>query len=313
MTIISGVDYPWSHPGGAALQNAGIKFACRYLSHDATKNLTRTEADDLAAHGVSCVVVWETTANRASADRSAGIADAHDALSQAAAAGMPAGRPIYFAVDWDAAPSVVVAYFQGVASVLGLARTGVYGGYKVVKYLLDHQLAAWAWQTAAWSGGQWDPRAVLRQPATTVRINGVTCDRDTAHAADYGQWTPGKTPIPLEEDVPLTDAEIAKVAAATRDAVLTRKTDNPTTSDDSTLELLAMLWDTGKNAGQANANSVKLLAQITAMSAAITALAAKVGSGDDVTTIVTAVQQAIENAVVKVDVSVGDNTPQRGN
>lgn len=190
---IPGVDYAWSHPGGAALHAAGKQFAARYLSHDATKNLTRTEANDLAAHGIWSVVVWETTAQRAGAGRAAGIADAQEAARQATAAGMPGGRPIYFAVDYDATPSAVDAYFQGVGSVLGAARVGVYGGYAVVKHCLDTGLARWAWQTPAWSGGKWEARAHIRQGAQT-RINGVSVDLDTATVADYGQWQPGVVP-----------------------------------------------------------------------------------------------------------------------
>ncbi|MFI0897055.1 glycoside hydrolase domain-containing protein [Streptomyces sp. NPDC020983] len=192
--MTDGLDYSYGRPGGAALAKAGARFAARYLSHSEGKNLTRAEADDLAAHGVSCVVVWETTAQRAGAGRAAGIADAKAAAQQAAACGMPKSRPIYFAVDYDASPSAVAAYFGGVVSVLGLARTGVYGGYRVVDYLLDHKLASWAWQTVAWSGGRWDARAHIRQYASTVTIAGVSCDKDTAMAADYGQWTPGHPP-----------------------------------------------------------------------------------------------------------------------
>ncbi len=208
---MKGVDYSSGHPGGAALKAAGIGFAARYVSHTPSKNISAVEATDLAAHGVWTVLVWETTANRAGAGRAAGIADAHDALAQATAAGMPPGRPLYFAVDWDANPAVVVPYFQGVASVLGLARTGVYGGFKVVSYLLDHQLAAWAWQTAAWSAGRWDPRAHIRQPATTVQIGGVACDNDTSQQTDFGQWMPGGI-TPLEDDVALTPDQTKALA-----------------------------------------------------------------------------------------------------
>ncbi|WP_329177791.1 glycoside hydrolase domain-containing protein [Streptomyces sp. NBC_01477] len=212
MAEFEGVDYSSGRPGGAALAAAGVRFAARYLSHSPSKNLTATEAGDLAAHGVSCVVVWETTAQRAGAGRAAGIADAEEAGEQAKACGMPSGRPVYFAVDYDAAPDDVAAYFQGAASVLGVAHVGAYGGYRVIKYLLDHGLVSWAWQTVAWSGGKWDSRARIRQFASTVRIAGVTCDRNTALAADYGQWMPGLTPT-LEEDMPLTDADAKKVAA----------------------------------------------------------------------------------------------------
>lgn len=208
MTSIPGVDYAWSHPGGAALKAAGAQFACRYLSPDSSKNLTRTEAADLAAHGVWAVVVWESTAARARAGRAAGVADARTALIQATAAGMPSGRPIYFAVDFDATPgdqTLINAYLDGASSVIGRDRVGIYGGYYPVKRALDAGKATWAWQTIAWSGGQWDARAVIRQGAQTT-VNGVSCDLNTATADDYGQWMPGKTPV--EEDVALSKDDL---------------------------------------------------------------------------------------------------------
>lgn len=270
MTDVLGVDYAWSHPTPASLKAAGKRFAARYSSTDPSKDLTRAEADGLAAEDIASVLVRESTANRAGAGRAAGITDAQAALKTAAACGMPPMRPLYFAVDYDAAPTAVVPYFQGVASMIGLARTGVYGGYDVVRYLLDHGLATWAWQTRAWSEGRWDPRAQIRQGATQT-IGGVSCDLNTATTADYGQWMPGKSPTVQEDDV--TPDDIKAIAAATRDALLDRLTDDPTTSTDSTKRLLAILWDTGKNAGQANANSVKLLAQQAGLTAALTALA----------------------------------------
>jgi len=214
MTSIPGVDYAWSHPGGAALQRAGKQFACRYLSPDSTKNLTRAEADDLAAHDIWSVVVYEAAAKRALSGQAAGAADAKAAASQAAAGGMPSSRPIYFAVDFDATQAqqaAINAYLDGAASVLGRARVGIYGGYYPVKRALDAEKATWAWQTIAWSGGQWDARAVIRQGAQTS-INGVSCDLDTALVADYGQWMPGKTPV--EDPVALTSDDISKVADA---------------------------------------------------------------------------------------------------
>lgn len=196
MTSIPGVDYAWSHPGGAALQKAGKKFAARYLSNDADKNIARAEADDLAEHEMSSVVVWESTEKRPLAGRAAGISDAQAAQRQAAAAGMPSGRPIYFAVDFDATAKqmpVVMGYLDGAASVLGRARVGVYGGYDTVRAALDGEHATWAWQTRAWSEGHWDSRAHMRQGATQT-IGGVSCDLNTALVADYGQWMPGKPP-----------------------------------------------------------------------------------------------------------------------
>jgi peptidoglycan hydrolase-like protein with peptidoglycan-binding domain len=196
-----GVDYAWGRPGTSALKTAGVHFAARYLSHTAGKNLTRAEATLLSTAGIAIVVVWETTAKRALAGHSAGVQDAKDALAEAKACGMPDGRPIYFAVDFDASASqqaAINAYLDGAASVLGKANTGIYGGYNPVKRALDGGHCAWAWQTYAWSGGKWDPRAQLQQYSNDHIIGGVGLDYDRSVKADYGQWIIGnpKPPAP---------------------------------------------------------------------------------------------------------------------
>ncbi|GAA0705511.1 hypothetical protein GCM10010193_70750 [Kitasatospora atroaurantiaca] len=195
--MATGVDYAWDHPGGAALQAVGATFAARYLSHDTSKAITRAEADDLAAHGIWLVVVFEDSAQRPLAGRAAGVADAQLAVAQAWAAGIPAGRPIYFAADFDVTADqqgAINDYLQGAASVLGVDRVGVYGGYRTVQRALDAGVCRWAWQADAWSGGQWDARAHIRQTDGTTTINAVECDWNTAMTADYGQWMPGVSP-----------------------------------------------------------------------------------------------------------------------
>jgi hypothetical protein len=104
---LEGLDWAWGHANITELKRAGIHFACRYLSHDASKNLTHAEATALSKAGIWCVVVWETTANRAGAGRQAGTADAIVAAEQAKACGKPGSAPIYFAVDFDADPARV--------------------------------------------------------------------------------------------------------------------------------------------------------------------------------------------------------------
>ena len=275
-----GVDYPWTHPKPAALTAAGFAFAMRYLSTDPSKNLTRGEADALAAAGVWSGVVWETTAGRALAGRAAGVADAQAALVQAQACGMPAGRPIYMAVDTDATWAAVQPYFAGASSVLGPGRTGVYGGLRIVQGAAASGLVSWYWQASAWSGGVWDPRAHIRQLGT-VTVGGVQCDRNTAMAADFGQWMPGRTPnapspAPIQEDdVPLTD--------------------------DMINSWNSMIWGL-KNT--AEATQQQLAAQSATISTLVGLLSAQ-HDGVDTAQVVAAVQQAIAAAVVKVDVSVG--------
>lgn len=188
---VTGVDFSWSRPSPDVLKKAGIVFVCRYLSNDPGKNLTPDEADVYRANGISIVANWESTANRAEGGYQAGVQDATVALSQANNCGIPAGRPIYFSVDEDTTVGPnITGYFQGIASVLGLDRTGAYGGYKVISALLNAGLITWAWQTYAWSGWptQWDLRAKIRQVQNNVALGGVFVDYNQAMTADYGQW-----------------------------------------------------------------------------------------------------------------------------
>lgn len=217
-----GVDYAWGRPSVSSLLAAGVKFVCRYLSHDTSgKNLDHAEAVKLAAGGLWIVVVWETTAQRALAGKAAGVQDAKDAAAMAKACGMPDDRPIYFAVDWDASSgeqAAINAYLDGAASVLGKGRTGIYGGYNPVKRALDGDHCRWAWQTYAWSGGRWDSRAQIQQYSNDHTIGGVGLDYDRSTTSYYGQWKPGET-------VALDNTDVAKVWNT--DGIVANPTDDP--------------------------------------------------------------------------------------
>jgi len=184
-----GVDYSLARPSPADLRAQGYTFACRYLSYYTPKNLSRSEADSLIANGIDIVSNWEQNSDDARGGFSQGASDAQEAQRQAADDGAPADRPIYFSVDWDASPdeqNVINSYFDGVASVIGRNRTGAYGSYYVIKRLFDAGKITYGWQTLAWSGGQWDPRAQLRQTAVNI-LNG-DADLDQSMATDFGQW-----------------------------------------------------------------------------------------------------------------------------
>lgn len=199
-----GLDYAFSKPSVTAIADLGIKFVCRYLSHSPSKNLTAAEARALSTAGIWIVVVWETTAKRAMTGKPGGTDDAIDALAQAQACGMPPGRPIYFAVDWDASVSqqaAINAYLDGAASVLGRDRVGIYGGYGPVSRALAAGKAAWAWQTYAWSGGKWAAGAQLQQYSNGHTVDGADCDYDRATTSDFGQWRVGVSPGNQEDDM----------------------------------------------------------------------------------------------------------------
>lgn len=194
LVTATGVDYSWARPSPSGLKSGGYTFAARYLSYDTTgKNLSKGEANALWAAGVDVVANWENSSTAALNGYSQGVSDAKAAESQANSDGIPAGRPIYFSVDFDATPgeqTAINAYFDGVISVIGLARTGAYAGFYVVQRLFNAGKIKWGWQTYAWSGGQWDSRAQVRQVQNgiTAAGDGNCCDKDEAVATDFGQW-----------------------------------------------------------------------------------------------------------------------------
>jgi hypothetical protein len=186
-----GIDCASPITNPAALKKAGKSFACRYLSTPGNaKNLTKGEADGLKRAGVGIVCVFETTADRALSGHAGGVLDAHAARTQASVCGMPAQRPVYFAVDFDATghTKLVLDYLVGAATVLGRGNTGVYGGLAAVKAALDANVCRYAWQTYAWSGGKWDPRAHIQQYQNGVIVAGISADLDRATTTDFGQW-----------------------------------------------------------------------------------------------------------------------------
>jgi hypothetical protein len=188
---IEGVDFSYARPGGAALVAAGKHFVVRYIRPGDGRSLTTAEIADYRAHGLAICLVFESTANRALSGKAAGAADAISAQSNAAALGIPTTVSIYFAVDFDAAASQYVAidaYLQGAASVIGLARTGIYGHAALMAHCQSVKTASRFWQTYAWSRGTVFPGYDLYQYLNGQTINGSAVDFCRALKADYGQW-----------------------------------------------------------------------------------------------------------------------------
>jgi hypothetical protein len=192
---IEGVDYAWARPTVASLVAAGKKFACRYGGPgSAGKQLDPAEAVALAAHGLSIVANAEGTADGLAGGWAVGEAWARDAEEHFARCGMPAGRPIYLSVDFDATDSQlkgpVADALLGAGHVLGAGRVGVYGGYKTIVWARANGLASWFWQTYAWSAGRWAPGNHIEQYDNGVSLGGGNIDLNRALKADYGQWVP---------------------------------------------------------------------------------------------------------------------------
>lgn len=182
-----------------ALKRDGVEFVCRYLSPPGNaKNLAASEAARVQKAGLGLVTVWEENGDEPFSGTNAGVRDARLAAAEAHALGAPSTAPIYFALDRDPSnmnasqKSAVKGYYKGAASVIGVHRTGAYGGYALMELLFGAKLIRYGWQTYAWSGGQWDQRAQLRQYLNAQQAGGLEVDFDHATHDDYGQWHPPK-------------------------------------------------------------------------------------------------------------------------
>ena len=192
---IRGIDYAFSpHPSPGAMKAAGIHWVGRYVSplpvNDTNgKNLIASEKTALLAAGIEIILFAEQGAGRMLGGHGAGTADAHHFDSVTKSLGL-AGIVMYAACDFDAAPGqqpAINSYLDGVAAVLGRDRTGLYGSYYVCKRALDAHKCAYTCQTVAWSGGQWEPRAHIRQHLQ-INVGGVSVDFDEAMHSDFGQY-----------------------------------------------------------------------------------------------------------------------------
>lgn len=200
------------------IRAAGLDGALVYVSElrpGATfdfKPVTREYADGLRAlglHVVSCYQFgkpgWPTPSDF-TRGYDGGVADAQTALRLHGAAGGPDSAPIFFSVDEDIDygtwKSLARQWFRGINSVLGVRRTGIYGGDRSCGWAIEDGVVGastspgyrWAWQTKAWSGGRRQPAAVLFQREVVTAsdpglvIDGVHVDVNDALAADFGQW-----------------------------------------------------------------------------------------------------------------------------
>jgi hypothetical protein len=214
-----GIDY--SHGSGltiATMKANGVQFCCRYVSTPGnTKNINAAEFANLQAAGIAVVFNFETTGNELGF--AAGARDAVSAEAQAIAAGAPVGTPIVFS-PWDHDPTGhipgILDYGRGTASVLGHDRAGLYQGYPAIKAYLDAKVGKFGWQTYAWSGGVWDPRAQLQQYQNGVTMGPAQIDRDRAMAIDYGQTPRPSVPVPPRAQMPGTEFGPARVGTGWR-------------------------------------------------------------------------------------------------
>lgn len=150
----------------AALASCGISFVGRYLVQNsgetAWKALTKTEADAIQESGLGIVLLWETTATRASKGESAGEQDGRIAKNLATAMGIPTSCAIYFCVDYNAEEKdypLIESYLYSAKHYVAPYRCGVYGKAD----LINSVKADCYMQCVAWSGGVLSKKANIYQ------------------------------------------------------------------------------------------------------------------------------------------------------
>ena len=212
------IDFAVRQVAPEQIKAAGYDGALVYVSElrpGATfdfKPVTRDYTDGLIAAGLHVVSIYQfgkpgwPTPSDFTRGYDGGVADAQTALRLHGAAGGPDSAPIFFSVDEDIAAdtwkSTAIQWFRGINSVLGVERTGIYGGARQCGWAIGDGVVGhsttpgyrWAWQTKAWSGGVREPAAVLFQREVVTAsdpgaiIDGVSVDVDDVLAPDFGQW-----------------------------------------------------------------------------------------------------------------------------
>ena len=227
------LDYAFQHPSVEQLHAAGVTIVGRYLGQAMTepKNMSAAETRALTDAGIDIFTNFEYGANQVLGGARQAQADVSLFRAQRAAVGMPLGRPCYVAADFDVpdfAPSLpnepqcakaklgpLWDYWHVWRTEEGPEVSAGYGGYWMLRRLFDAGLISWGFQTVAWSGGQWEPRACLRQTGVTEFGNGA--DVDVAERQDIGQWKVGQPvpPRPVPPPQPGPTRAQAMVAART--------------------------------------------------------------------------------------------------
>jgi len=195
MTVRNGADAS-SVVTSAQMRAYNLDFLVRYFSQYPSKNLTRGEVEDLSKNGYDIVCVYEDDVNDWAGGWNRGIENAHRAMAQGAMLGMPATRPVYFAVDQNVDPEneQLHEYFAGLGNVLGKVRTGAYASTAVLEKLKALDLIAYSWRTMsdAWFGG-----AGSEGEFNLVQTGWINnqLDKDEAWTTDFGQWRLGYAPL----------------------------------------------------------------------------------------------------------------------
>lgn len=190
--MAEGVDYSGARPSSICMYGKGKRFVARYFGAGGSwKHATAAEVRAHHAVGLSVVALVEGAIHDPLNGRAQGRSHATVGELAAKAAGMPQGRPLYFAIDWDMQPhqaGKVAEYLRGCADVITVNRVGVYGGYDTIEWAAKAGLAKWFFQTYAWSRGKWSGRNHFEQYNNGEIVCGGTVDLCRSKKVDFGQW-----------------------------------------------------------------------------------------------------------------------------
>lgn len=190
--MAEGCDYSFDRPNVTQLWAAGIQFAGRYFGLGTDSKLAHpSEIAALNAVGISLFNLAEQWPNSALQGYGLGTTHAIKVRDDMDAKGVPAGRPVYFAVDFDVTASqwpAVRDYFYGINSILPLDVIGIYGGIRTMQWAQRDGMARWFFQTYAWSAGQVFNGVHVLQYRNAQYVGGGQVDFCRSYADDFGQW-----------------------------------------------------------------------------------------------------------------------------
>ncbi len=100
--------------------------------------------------------------------------------------------------------------WPGEATALNKAGIAVVSNWewsanRAVHELFNVGAITWGWQTYAWSGGMWEPRAHIRQYHNSVNLAGASVDYNRSMQADFGQWGIERTDMAISPNDPIID------------------------------------------------------------------------------------------------------------
>ncbi|MEZ0383056.1 DUF1906 domain-containing protein [Mycobacterium sp. pW045] len=212
------IDYAMRQIPAQDIRAAGHAGVINYVSTSrpgsnfGAKPITRPYAESLTAAGLVIVSNFQygkpggTAPSDFTRGFAGGVADAQTAWNIHTAAGGGRSAPIFFSVDddinRDTWNNVALQWFRGINSVLGVQRTGIYGGVNACKWAAADGVIGnsrtpghrWAWQTRSWSRGERFPAAVLFQRIVSTAstpgpiVGGIEVDVNDVMAQDCGQW-----------------------------------------------------------------------------------------------------------------------------